>query len=545
MGIWDDIKKLLGVKPTPSPADAPAEPSTAAPKAPSSAGPQTAPQAARAPASSSRGPSPSAPGGPSRYAAPDILGLTPEQLRKRALRINPFRTPWIGRVDTIPPADDERTALIDRGLELRGLLTRQQLDEIHAVGDLWLRHHDTERLAQSAAQRKAADAAAALTAEKAARKAEKQRLSAERKARRTQEIAKRRRDDIIYLGRGVSRRLSDRRAHVERLVASYLPVMAAPADVARALGLTVSQLRWLSFHAEAAERTHYVTFQIPKRSGGLRTISAPHQKLAAAQQWILANVLARLTPEAPAHGFVSGRSTVTNATPHLGQDLVINLDLSDFFPTITFPRVRGLFEKLGYSPAVATVLALLTTEAPRLPAEYDGQKYAVATGPRALPQGACTSPALSNQIARRLDRRLSGLARRHGWTYTRYADDLTFSAPVGHREELPRMLGRIRAIVTAEGFRLNPKKGRVQRRARRQDVTGIVVNDKPGLPRAEVRRLRAILHQAAKTGLEAQNREQRPHFEAWLRGRIAYLSMIDPHKGGQLRAQLDALTRAG
>ncbi len=320
-------------------------------------------------------------------------------------------------------------------------------------------------------------------------------------------------------------------------------MLATPADVAQALALPIPKLRWLCFHNEAAGRTHYITFQIPKRSGGLRTLSAPHETLAAAQEWVLRNLLDKLPAEAPAHGFIAGRSTVSNALPHLNRALVVNLDLSDFFPTIVFPRVRGFFQSLGYSPAVSTVLALLCTEAPRRKVEYQGQAYQVACGPRALPQGACTSPAISNQIAKKLDRRLAGMSKKHGWTYTRYADDLTFSA--GDQDGLPpeintpMLLARVRHVVQDEGFALNPDKGRLQRRAGRQSVTGIVVNDKPGVPRDEVRQLRAILHQAQKTGLAAQNREGRAGYEAWLLGKIAYVMMVDRKKGEALRAQFE------
>jgi retron-type reverse transcriptase len=174
-------------------------------------------------------------------------------------------------------------------------------------------------------------------------------------------------------------------------------------------------------------------------------------------------VLAKLPIEEPAHGFVPARSTVTNARPHTGRDLVVNLDLEAFFPTITFPRVRGFFASLGYSPAVATVLALLSTDAPRREVRYAGTTYRVAVGPRALPQGACTSPAISNQIARTLDRRLSGLATKVGFRYTRYADDLTFSAAGGKRGEVARFLAKVRHVIEDEGFAINAKKGRVQR----------------------------------------------------------------------------------
>jgi hypothetical protein len=222
----------------------------------------------------------------------------------------------------------------------------------------------------------------------------------------------------------------------------------------------------------------------------------------------------------------------------------VNLDLEAFFPTIIFPRVRGFFASLGYSKAAATVLALLCTEAPRRDVEYAGKPVRVAVGPRALPQGACTSPAISNQIARTLDRRLSALCQKAGWSYTRYADDLTFSAPPGKREDIGRFLAKVRHIVEDEGFAINEKKGRVQRAGGRQTVTGIVVNnEKLRLPREELRRLRALLHNAKKTGLAEQNKDGIPHFEAHVRGKIAYVAMIDREKGAELLRKLEALPR--
>ena len=122
--------------------------------------------------------------------------------------------------------------------------------------------------------------------------------------------------------------------------------------------------------------------------------------------------------------------------------------------------------------------------------------YFVATGRRGLPQGACTSPATSNQIARRLDRRLSGLSAKLGLDYTRYADDLTFSGGSDFQGKVGYLLARIRHIAQEEGFAVNPKKTRVKRPNARQTVTGLVVNDNPGVPRDIVRRLRAILHRA-------------------------------------------------
>ncbi len=198
--------------------------------------------------------------------------------------------------------------------------------------------------------------------------------------------------------------------------------------------------------------------------------------------------------------------------------------------------MKKLFFSLGYSEHVATLLALLTTEPPRVPAELDGKTYHVALGSRVLPQGACTSPAITNALCRRLDRRLDGLARRHAFAYTRYADDLTLSG------DAPRAVGRllrsVRAIVAAEGLTEHPRKTRVMRRGGRQEVTGLTVNDRPSIARKELRILRAILHNAARFGLESQNREGRPDFAAHLRGRVEYACMVDPGRAPELRAAL-------
>lgn len=566
MGLWDKLKQMLGSgEKTPeqdTEQEAPPPPVNGTPAAGAAAPAAKATRAANqgrasAQAASSSGSTAATSGGSTAKGAPpaakkrtsddpleanEILGLSREELRKRALKINPYQTAWIGRVDTIPPQSDERTALIDRGLILRGLLTPGQIEEIHRVGDLWLEHHEAAKLAKIAAARSAQQALDAMKADREARKAQKKAEAAERKALRKEEIARRRAEDIVFLGPGVSHLLGDRRSHLEALEERGLPLLSTPADVARALGLPVPKLRWLCFHAEATEKPHYRYFEVPKRSGGTRLLAAPQPDLAKAQAWVLEHVLSRLPSEDPAHGFVSGRSTVTCAAAHVGRDVVINLDVKDFFPTITFHRVRGVFQKAGYSPAVATIFALLCTESPRIQATFEGRAYWVATGPRALPQGACTSPALSNQVSRKLDRRLAGMSRKHGLTYTRYADDLTFSMPAGKRAEIGMVMARVRHILQEEGFALHPDKGRVLRAGGQQKVTGIVVNDKLGLDRKHVRRLRAILHAAKKTGLDAQNRDNIPSFEAHLRGHIAYLHMVDPLRAAPLRAALDALT---
>jgi retron-type reverse transcriptase len=385
----------------------------------------------------------------------------------------------------------------------------------------------------------------ALNEERKRRWEESKRRRAEAKARRLAEEI-RRRDawnrqkarTIVHTGTGVSAGLQNRTSDDAALEARGLPVLHEAEHVAAAMGIPLATLRWLTYHRSSATIVHYHRYSIAKKTGGVRHISAPKPALKKAQRWLLENVVGLLELEPPAHGFVPTRSIVTNAAPHCGKAVVINLDLKEFFPSVTFRRVKGLFRKLGYSEHVAIVFALLCTEPPRIGVELDGKVYHVALGARVLPQGACTSPALTNALCRRLDRRLSGLAKKHSYAYTRYADDLTFSGD--DSRAVGRLLRSVRSILTAEGFTEHPRKTKVMRRSRQQEVTGLTVNVKPAVSRREVRTLRAILHNTAKHGLASQNRTAHPDFAAHLRGRVEYVCMVDPLKAPALRAALQA-----
>ncbi|WP_165221057.1 reverse transcriptase family protein [Aquisphaera insulae] len=471
----------------------------------------------------------------------DYRPISREEILEAAAGRSLFSNVWFGRRDRIPPADDPRTALIDRAMATQGFLSPEQLVEIHTVGHEMERFRPTVEGISHQAGLAGAAAVEADRAERARIKARKKAEAEERKRLRAEGIALRKREDITFLGRRVSGRLGERTSRVEDLERSGLPILATPAEVARAMGLSVSRLRWLAFHAEVASRVHYVQFRVPKKSGGERILSAPHRSLRLAQEWIQLEILRKLPVGPEAHGFVPGRSILTNATPHAGKALVVNLDLEGFFPSIGFPRVRKVFEHLGYSGSVATILALLCTECPRKAVTLDGEMLHVATGPRGLPQGACTSPALSNQVAIRLDRRLAGISAKLGFTFTRYADDLTFSGDAEVEAKVGYLLARARHIAEGEGFAVNEKKTRILRRNNRQEVTGLVVNERPGVPRDEVRRLRAILHHARAEGLDAQNRENRPDFRAWLLGKIAFVRMVRPEVGDRLLAELRQL----
>lgn len=366
---------------------------------------------------------------------------------------------------------------------------------------------------------------------------------AEAKAKRVAEAEQRRiawnarkQQTIVHAGAGVSAGLNNTASNAAGLAAAGLPEINDAAALAAALEIDLSRLRWLTYHRRGAVLVHYHCYEIAKKSGGRRAISAPKPMLAEAQRWVLEQILAKLAIEPAANGFVAGRSILSNAAPHAGRAVVINMDLKDFFPSVTFPRIKGLFRRLGYGEQVASLLALLCTEPPRVVATVKSKRYYVAVGQRVLPQGACTSPALTNRLCRRLDRRLSGLAAKLGFRYTRYADDLSFSGD--NDNKTGQLLRGVRVILGDEGFRENPAKTRIMRASRRQEVTGLVVNQRPNLRRRELRQLRAILHNAARHGLAEQNRAGHPDFSAYLRGRVAYACMADPQRAAQWRALL-------
>jgi retron-type reverse transcriptase len=284
-----------------------------------------------------------------------------------------------------------------------------------------------------------------------------------------------------------------------------------------------------------------VRFQVPKKSGGVRLISAPMPRLKAVQHWILRHILEKVALHECAHGFRAGRSIVTNARPHVGAETVVNLDLQDFFPTITYRRVKGLYRSFGYSEAAATILGLLCTEPATEEVELDGRKYFVATGARHLPQGAPTSPAVTNALCRRLDRRLLKLAGELGFTYTRYADDLTFSASGENLRHLSGVLAGVKSIVEHEGFAVHPEKTRVLRRSRQQEVTGIVVNSRANVSRQELRRFRATLYQIEKDGPAGKSWGHSQDVIASIQGFANFVYMVNPEKGAELQQRVRAI----
>ena len=324
---------------------------------------------------------------------------------------------------------------------------------------------------------------------------------------------------------------------------ALLPKISTVGDLRELLKIkSTKQLGWMLL-ATAGEKMPYQKFEIPKRSGQPREICAPNWQLRAVQRRILKSILEPVPVHPCAHGFVPGRSIFTNAAAHVGNALVLKFDLQEFFPTISYARVVGLLTKLGYftnnafyskqddSHRVAPTLARLCVYAEK--ASHFMNAY--------CPQGAPTSPTISNLICRRLDARCDGMAKKFGGQYTRYADDLTFSFP-----EESLKVGRFRwwidQICHQEGFYVNHKKFRMMRRSRRQSVTGIIVNDCLRVPREKRRKFRAIIHDAQKNGLQVAARG-RPGFSNWMLGFAAYLNMVHPHEEGKALEQVRELLK--
>jgi len=265
-------------------------------------------------------------------------------------------------------------------------------------------------------------------------------------------------------------------------------------------------------------------------------------RLKRAQYWLLANILEKIPVTESAQGFVKQRNILTNALPHVGKAVVVNLDLENFFPSVGYPRVKGIFRQLGYSEEIATLCARLTTEAPVGAFELDGTRYFVRSGDAALPQGAPTSPALSNLLCRRLDKRLRGAAAKLDFTYTRYADDLTFSSSSADNLAIKKLLWRVRKIVEAEGLKVHPRKTAVMRKHQRQEVTGVVVNRKPSVCREELRKFRALLFQIEKDGPDGKRWREGSLFNS-IEGYANFVSMVNPDKGKPLQERVKALRR--
>ena len=301
---------------------------------------------------------------------------------------------------------------------------------------------------------------------------------------------------------------------VRPIVKKDIPVIFDVEHLAMLLGRTKGYL----MTAISATECFYRKFEIPKRSGGKRTIQAPHHSLLVCQQWINSFILSRLPKHQCAVGYATGLSVRDHASPHLGSKEVLVVDMKDFFPSIKLSRVISLFRGLGYTMDVSIALARLCC--------LNG----------VLPQGAATSPSISNLICRRLDSRLASLSTKAGASYTRYADDMCFSA--GHLRQ--SFLVFVNKVCSEEGFTLNTKKTRrYSAAANLQLVTGLNVSaDKLRLPKSYTRNLQLHLYHIEKHGLLSHMAIRKIKVQNYLEkllGKVEYWTFIEPENSDAMR----------
>lgn len=264
------------------------------------------------------------------------------------------------------------------------------------------------------------------------------------------------------------------------------------------------QLKSLTYYSNPNfAKKRYKQFKIKKKSGGERIISAPVGPLKLIQRCLnlLLNVV--FEPHHASTGFIPGKNIVDNAKVHIGKNYVYNIDLKDFFPSIGLHRVKAVlklppFSLDGEREPLAFLIANLCCK--------------VINGKPVLPQGAPTSPIITNIVCQRLDRRLHGLAKRFGLTYTRYADDITFSSYHNVYQKEREFLSELCRIIKDQGFDINEEKIRLQKNAYRQEVTGLTVNEKVNVSHRFIRTIRAMLSNWEKKGLEGAVAEFRKHY---------------------------------
>lgn len=337
-------------------------------------------------------------------------------------------------------------------------------------------------------------------------------------------------------------------------ITADIPRLATSGEIARWLGIPIEQLEWFADERRQHGRTvipdllHYTYAFRKKQLGPPRLIEAPKPRLKTIQRKILREILDHVPAHDAAHGFVAGRSCRAGAEVHTAAAMVVSFDLADFFLSTPLGRVHALFRSLGYPYEAARVLTrLCSTVTPGAmldrvpkPARHTRAALMAYQAPH-LPQGAPTSPALANLVAWRLDVRLAGLAKAFAARYTRYADDLSFSGDEAFAQKASSLAAAVEPIANDEGYLLNPRKTRFMSAARRQQVTGIVVNTNTNVGRDSYDRLKAILHNCRRHGLENENRDEHRDFRAHLEGRVGWVESLNPARGKRLRAILDEI----
>ena len=326
-----------------------------------------------------------------------------------------------------------------------------------------------------------------------------------------------------------------------------IPKIETYHDLALWLRLSDNDLAWFAdcqgrqARVKQSKLHHYRYQWIKRKHGYPRLLEIPKSALKEIQRQILRDILDYMPPHDAVHGFRKNRSCKTHAMNHVGQDIVVRMDLENFFTSISRARVTALFCALGYPREIAQNLSALCVNTPSpylLGSHYDNlpwQRQKPLLQPH-LPQGAPTSPILANLCTWQLDKRLQGLADKMGVTYSRYADDMVFSGNKSFGKSFAYFRKVVEYIAKDEGFRINHRKTCIMTQAQRQSVVGVTVNDHPNISRTEYDALKATLHNCVRYGGEEQNRINHSDFKSYLRGRIAYIEGINSARGEKLYA---------
>ncbi len=330
--------------------------------------------------------------------------------------------------------------------------------------------------------------------------------------------------------------LSDTLSYIDNLTAKQLPVIFSLKHFSILIGMEMSDVIKIIKN----RNNHYSYYLIKKKKGGFRRIVSPYKDLKFMQSWIKENILDKVEASKQATGFIKGKSILNNAKSHENSSVILNLDLSNFFESITEKRVFGIFKSLGYSKNLAIEFAKICTAQmteekydaiPQEKQEFFQEIYQLKES--VLVQGAPTSPALSNLICRRLDLRLSKLTNKLGINYSRYADDITFS---GNDNNLPS-LSIIKKIINDEDFQINWDKVGKYKKGQRQIVTGLLIDGKVRVPKSFKKEIYRHLHFCSKYGAFSHFKRICPdkgYRKEWLLGKIYFIYAIEPNEAKKM-----------
>jgi hypothetical protein len=294
--------------------------------------------------------------------------------------------------------------------------------------------------------------------------------------------------------------------YVEKILLNNSVVVFEFTHLSQLLGIEKDYLSRIVFNP----KYFYHSFTIPKRNGTLRTIDSPSDVLLYIQRWIYNNILKNVKLDDNCMGFRAGYSIKNNVDKHLHKNIILKMDLKDFFPSICKKRVISVFRNIGYSPKISFILASLCTLEDK------------------LPQGVPTSPYLSNIIAKRLDIRLKSLCKKFDLQYTRYADDITISG-----NSLPKkIINYIEEIVKNEGFEVNEKKTRLLYKNNRRIITGISISsNKLTIPKKNKRDIRQSIFYIKQFGISNHLKKKKitdPIYLERLLGYLYFWKFVEP-----------------